>query len=262
MDCKDTESTKLLYNLNIKNLEIERNSNSIKDYLTKMNELRNNILRKASNKESFSENKENIKHNLLLVGSMFFCYFIHVKQMINQFDDKFEENQNPFIIKSTIFPGSHDYCVALARTFNYDLYINFYKNFLDEIDILISSKGTMLPRFLPVITIYDFNKYNIGKYVLLTKKDLGYNPPLDKDDYKKYCKIWEFAQLDLPCYYLLCEKLVSKEKYYELFSKYIKNNLDSVWNKFLNGEYKLYKLMLKEKQYFIDLKPVKLTSIN
>lgn len=247
MRTEDLETTKILYNLNIKNLALERRTNSIKDYLDKMNSLRVKIIKKSVNKESFMKNEEEIKEDLLLVGTMFFCYFIHIKEMAKQFGDTFEENQNPFIVKSTIFPGSHDYCVALARNFDYELYLSFYKLFLDEVNILICSEGTILPRFFHVITVFKSNKYQINEYVLLTKKDLTYK---------------NFTQLELPKYYILCEELASKERYYELFSKYIKNDLEVVWNRFVNGEYKLYEFMLQEKSCFCNLEPIPLIDIN
>lgn len=272
----DEETASIIYNESILRIKIEQKTDYLTDYINKMIELRTEILNKSKNEESFNNHKSEIVKLLYDLGSLFFCFYSKTRDL-SKIYNKTDNIKiiNPFTSLST-FPGCHDFNVCLSRCFTWECFNDFYKLWLDDINVFLESKSEIFPRFLHVITKINKSKgneenpkpYIVNKFIFVTKEDLGWNPPeylnlkgtertkekLEK--FLEYKRDWKFEKCTLPAYIAFYDKLPKKEKYKELYKNVFGEKYEGYYIEFLEKEYILYEEFDRNHKFFESLKNI------
>lgn len=228
----DDEIKEILYD--ISNIKIKKEKDFLTDYINKMKEIRNEILSLSKEKDSFEKNIEKIKEDLYDLGTLFYCYNLFMKEFA-------EKNKEVYLPVERIdhiyngFPGSHDFNLCLSRMFSWQSFNDFYKIWLDDINVFIQTKTEYLPRYLHEISkIKGKKEYIVKTKILLTKKDLGFNPSYleiyqknrTKENLSKlldYKNNWKFKNCMFPKYYPMLKETNFPENIYMVCEELEKN---------------------------------------
>lgn len=221
---KDEQASKILYDISLKGLPIERKESVIIDYFDFVIKVRDEFLNGINNNKKININL------LYLLGNLIYERKYKILDMSKKYDEKID-------IEFISFTGCHDFFTLLNNKYmknrkilNY-LWETLYEPWINAISIYIESYGTVYPRFVPVV--YSIHPIQIEKAILLTKEDL---PEHIYNNFSQYNKI--------PRYFLFLEKLSSiddlypKEKRDEYFQQFL-NNKRYVWEE-LESNYNYY----------------------
>lgn len=132
------------------------------------------------------------------------------------------------ISKKLSIPELHDFYVALARCFTYELFCDFYIKWVDDIGIFIKTRGMKYPRLIKAVNVSG-KTARIYQCVLVTDDDIDNNYQNMK------------RNLSLPSYYPLLKDIEPFDKYEELYKRCLgEKSYKNAFNRFKDGEYKLY----------------------
>lgn len=169
--------------------------------------------------ENFEENRGILKKLLCILGNHIFPIYL------NEIDNE--------SLKIRI-PGSHDYNLCLNdHYFSYKLYNLFYKDFINQIKIIINSKGKIFPRYIYEIerTRNKKNEINFLKItnIYLERKDLPEDTEFDNCKVDKYYRFKGDGRLG------------SLEEYENIYKKVLSDTWEKSFNEFKEETYPVIK---------------------
>ncbi len=182
-------------------------------------------------KDNFNENKGMLSKILLILSKHVFSLWL---------------NKNENFPK---FPGVNDFNLSLDKSyFNYNLYENFYKPFLENIKILVDSDGKTIPRyFLEIKKKKDKNnKIYFVKIIniYIERKDFPEGKIFNKCIFDKYFQLKGNGK---------CGSLEEYENYY--LSAYKEKGIEK-FKKFKEEEYPILNELYNNKEKYENLENI------
>ncbi|WP_455649753.1 hypothetical protein [Enterocloster citroniae] len=196
-------------------------------YLQTMAELIGDYWEHPYRENQTEENKKSIEHLLLDIGSLFYCFDIHMKRY-NDYAYKHDMQEYPFewVKRGLGIKGSHNYNSFLVKL-NKTMLIEYYDKCITEFEEWIKRKAKTLPNNMYTITYINSRKqFTVMKLELV--RDIGIYGDI-------LCK--------LPDYYPMHEGNYkkTKEEYKPLF------NNETSYERFIKYEWPIYEWIQKNR---------------